>query len=152
MNLARFVMKNSTHYKSLLPPFLSFPPSVYFPLHPLLKPVKVNLCLLSDIRDSSLPRVYHRQTLSYKNEKENHLLLRVSSPKAKGTCKSQQNAVIVASLAVKTEKRLRFLPVVCVDKSPVKLQGSVLAYDRAIANVDISCHCWPMLFVRKRQF
>ena len=115
VNLVRFIMKNSTHYKSLLPPSCYFLPLYNFHLHPLFKPIKVNLCLLNEMKET---RVYQGfticQPLSYKSEKEDHLFLRVSGPKAKGTCRSQRNAVIVALLAMKTEKRLHFLSLVSV--------------------------------------
>lgn len=45
MNLTRFVMKRKTHYKRLLVPFCHFLLTSNFYLHPLVKPIKVNLFL-----------------------------------------------------------------------------------------------------------
>lgn len=130
----------------LLPSFRHFFPSYNLHFPPLFKPVKVYLCLLNKGKQLGLPRVLpfagHWATKGKKEKKEN-LFLRISCLMAKVTCRSEQNAVIVAVIAMKTGENVldsvsRSLVVGCKSREVVRHRACTRY---TIANVDISCCC-----------
>lgn len=123
-----------------------FFPSYSLHFHPLFKAVKVNLCLLNKGKQLGLPRVLpcagHWATKG-KTEKKENLFLRISCLMAKVTCRSEQNAVIVAVTAMKTEENVldsvsRSLVVGWKSREVVRHRACTRY---TVANVDISCCC-----------
>lgn len=159
VSLSLLVIKKKHTLQKFATTYCHFLPSYNLHLHPLCRPIRlVCVCWMHE-RNSVYQGFTVCRALSYKARKEKEKKLSLKNLKSNGIGNMQVITKCCNHRGTDCHEdrrgcaRFRFpLLSLHLGWSLVKFWDPVLAYDTTIANVDISCYCWLMLFVRRSQF